>query len=143
MGIRYHIDHNFGVTFVRWSGLVTANDFLAHTSRLYSDVAWPPEKHLHFTDLREARLDRSITQDLLFKIAEMYRRHPKSSGFKVAVLASNLFKEARAFQRALHPPVSMIVFSEFSTACTWLGVPRTHAERRLRALQPIPACVKK
>ena len=139
MGIRYHIDHKLGVTFVRWAGLVTANDFLAHTARLYSDVAWPPAKHLHLTDLRDARLDRSVTQDLLFKIAEMHRRHPKISGFKVAVLASNFFREARIFQRAIHPPASVIVFSEFSTACTWLGITRTHAERRLRSFHSIPS----
>jgi hypothetical protein len=33
MGIRYHIDKELGMTFVRWYGLVTANDFLAHTMR--------------------------------------------------------------------------------------------------------------
>ena len=141
MGIRYHIDRELGMTLVRWYGLVTANDFLAHTTRLYSDVAWPPEKHLHLTDLRTARLDRSLDERILVKIAEVYRRHPKIARFRVAVLASNLFKEAMLFQRFLKPAASMMVFSDFATACAWLGITRLHAERRLRALTPVPLSV--
>ena len=107
MAIRYSIDADFGITFVRWSGLVTASDFLAHTARLHADAAWPPQKHLHLTDLREARLDRSVTEHLLVKIAEVYRRHPGIERFKVAMVA-----------------------------CTWFGVTPYSAERRLRGLAP-------
>ena len=82
MAIRYSIDADFGITFVRWSGLVTASDFLAHTARLYADAAWPPQKHLHLTDLREARLDRSVTEHLLVKIAESTDGIPASSTLK-------------------------------------------------------------
>ena len=75
------------------------------------------------------------------KIAEVYRRHPKIARFRVAVLASNLFKEAMLFQRFLKPSASMMVFSDFATACAWLGITRLHAERRLRALTPVPLSV--
>jgi|SRR5689334_20029978 hypothetical protein len=136
MAIRYCVDADFGMTFVRWSGLVTASDFLAHTTRLRADSAWPPPKHLHLTDLREARLDRSVTGHLLVKIAEVYRRHPGIEHFKVAMVASNFFKQAMVFQRALRPSASVIVFSEFAMACTWLGVTPYYAERRLRGLAP-------
>lgn len=134
MAIRYCVDPDFGMTFVRWSGLVTASDFLAHTTRLYADSAWPPQKRLHLTDLREARLDGSISEQLLVKIAEIYKRHPGIERFKVAMVASNSFPQAMVFQRALQPAASVIVFSEFATACAWLGITRYYAERRLRGL---------
>ena len=35
----------------------------------------------------------------------------------------------------------MMVFSDFATACAWLGITRLHAERRLRALTPVPLSV--
>ena len=122
---------------MRWSGLVTASDFLAHTSRLYADAAWPPEKHLHLTDLRGARLDRSVTEHLLLKIAEIYRRHPGIGRFKVAMVASNFFPQAMVFRRALKSSASVIVCSERATACPWLGVTRKYAEQRLRTLAPL------
>jgi len=139
MGIRYRIDPDVGMTFVRWSGLVTASDFLAHTARLYADAGWPPQKHLHLTDLRDARFDRSITEPLLVKMAEVYKRHPSIERFKVAMVASNFFGQAMIFQRVLKPSASVVVFSEFATACAWLGVTRHYADLRLRSLTPHPA----
>jgi hypothetical protein len=138
MAIRYYIDPHVGVTFVRWSGLVTASDFLAHTNRLCADAAWPPQRHMHLTDLRDARLDRSITEQLLVKTAELYKRHASIERFKVAMVASHFFGQAMVFQRALKPSTSVVVFAEFATACAWLGVTRYYAELRLRSLAPLP-----
>jgi hypothetical protein len=138
MGIRYHIDPELGMTFVRWSGLVTASDLLAHTNRLYADAAWPPQKHLHLTDLRDARFDRSITEQFLVTIAELYKRHPRIERFKVAMVASNFFGRAMVFQRALKASASVVVFADFATACAWLGVTRSYADLRLRNLTPLP-----
>lgn len=68
-------------------------------------------KHLHLTDLREARRDGSITDHLLMKIADLYRRHPRIERFKVAMPASNFFGQAMVFQRALKPITSVLVFA--------------------------------
>ena len=143
MQIRYHIDPHIGMTFVRWSGLVTASDFLAHTTRFLADASWPPHKHLHLSDLREARWDSSITEHLLVKIAEIYKRHPRIERFRVAILASNFFAQAMVFQRALKPSTSVIVFSEFATACAWLGVTRYYADLLLTPHTAIDAALSK
>lgn len=136
MGISYHIDEDCGMTFVRWSGLVTASDFLANTSRVYADAAWPPEKHLHLTNLRGpfgSVSDRaSAPED---------RRHIQAASgigrFKVAMVASNFFPQTMVFQRALKSSAFVIVFSALATACTWLDLTRKYAEQRLRTLAPL------
>ena len=60
MPITYSIDEDLGVTLVRWHGMVTAEEFLAHTHKLSTDSHWPPSKYLHLTDLRTATLHESV-----------------------------------------------------------------------------------
>ena len=136
MPIMYSIDKDLGLTLVRWHGLVTAEEFLAHTDKLSTDSHWPPSKYLHLADLRHATLHESVNQDILLKIAEMYSVHPKVRSFKVAIVAAEAFDKAVIFQRLVQSYMSVIVFYSFSTACVWLNISQEKAERTLDSLVP-------
>ena len=69
------------------------------------------------------------------KIAEFYIRHPTIQRFKVAMVAP-IPKQAIVFRRSLKPSASVVVFSEFATACAWIGVTCYYAERRATQLRP-------
>ena len=98
MPIVYSIEKDLGLTLVRWHGMVTAEEFLAHTQKLSTDSHWPPSKYLHLADLRTATLHESVNQDMLFKIAEMYSVHPNVWRLKVAIVAAEAFDKAALFQ---------------------------------------------
>ena len=133
----YSIDVDLGLTLVRWHGMVTAEEFLAHTHKLSTDSHWPPSKYLHLADLRTATLHESVNQDILLKIAEMYSVHPKVRSFKVGiVVTAEAFYKAVAFQRLVQTYMSVIVFFSLSTACDWLNISQENADRTLDSLVP-------
>lgn len=137
MPIMYSIDVDLGLTLVRWHGMVTADEFLAHTHKLSTDSHWPPSKYLHLADLRTATLHESVNQDILLKIAEMYSVHPKVRSFKVGiVVTAEAFYKAEAFQRLVQTYMSVIVFFSLSTACDWLNISQENADRTLGSLVP-------
>lgn len=137
MPIMYSIDVDLGLTLVRWHGMVTAEEFLAHTHKLSTDSHWPPSKYLHLADLRTATLHESVNQDILLKIAEMYSVHPKVRSFKVGiVVTAEAFYKAEAFQRLVQTYMSVIVFFSLSTACDWLNISQENADRTLGSLVP-------
>ena len=137
MPIMYSIDMDLGLTLVRWHGMVTAEEFLAHTHKLSTDSHWPPSKYLHLADLRTATLHESVNQDILLKIAEMYSVHPKVRSFKVAIVApAEAFNKALVFQRLVQTYMSVIVFFSFNTACVWLDIGQEKADRTLDSLVP-------
>ena len=137
MSIMYSIDNDLGLTLVRWHGMVTAEEFLAHTHKLSTDSHWPPSKYLHLADLRTATLHESVNQDILLKIAEMYSVQPKARSLKVAiVVTAEVFNKATVFQRLMLTYMSVFVFISFSTACNWLNISQEKADRTLDSLVP-------
>lgn len=136
MPIKYFINKDLGLTLVRWYGLVTAEEFLAHTHKLTSDSDWPPFKSLHLADLRTVTLHESVDDNILLQIAEIYRVHPKVRNFKVAVVAGEAFDRATVFQRLVQTYMSVIVFYNFSTACLWLGIDEERTDHTLASLEP-------
>lgn len=137
MPIMYSIDVDLGLTLVRWHGMVTAEEFLAHTHKLSTDSHWPPSKYLHLADLRTATLHESVNQDILLKIAEMYSVQPKARSLKVAiVVTAEVFNKATVFQRLVLTYMSVFVFFSFSTACAWLNISQEKADRTLDSLVP-------
>jgi len=136
MPIRYSIEKDLGLTLVRWHGLVTAEEFLAHTHKLTSDSDWPPFRFLHLTDLRTVTLHESVDDNILLQIAEIYRAHPKVRNFKIAVVAGEVFDRATVFQRLVQTYMSVIVFHSFSTACVWLNISPEKTEQTLDSLVP-------
>ena len=136
MPIKYFINKDLGLTLVRWHGLVTAEEFLAHTHKLTSDSDWPPSRFLHLADLRTVTLHESVDDNILLQIAEIYRVHPKVRNFKVAVVAGEVFDRATVFQRLVQTYMSVIVFYNFSTACLWLGISEEETDHTLASLVP-------
>lgn len=140
MTIAYHIDPALGVTFSKWEGLITADDFLAHAQRILADPAWPPRKGHHLTDLRFGRLDDSLDEAALQNMARMYGNHPQINSVKMAIVASEEFSKAAIFEHTLlqYRP-SVIVFNSLDTACAWLGIETGVAENIFAKLKAEPA----
>jgi hypothetical protein len=135
MPIIYSIDEDLGLTLVRWHGMVTAEEFLAHTHQLSTDSHWPPSKYLHLADLRTATLHESVNRDILLKIADMYSVYPKVRSFKVAIVVTGESSDtAVAFHRLVETYMSVIVFFSFSIACEWLNISHEKASRTLDSL---------
>ena len=137
MSIVYRIDKEQGLTVVLWEGVVTADDFLAHVRRLSSDADWLPPKRLHLSHLRFTALDASMDAAIIEKAAHLYGNHlEKGVNLKVAIVASEAFKKAVAFERVLlRYGASVVVFNFLENACTWLGIEAEEIERTLRQLR--------
>jgi len=137
MSIVYRIDQEKRLTVALWEGVVTADEFLAHVRRLCSDADWPPPKRLHLSHLRSTALDASIDDAIIDKAAHLYGTHLETGeNMKVAIVASDAFKKAVAFERVLlRYGASVVVFNFLENACTWLGIEAEEIERLLRHLR--------
>jgi hypothetical protein len=137
MSIVYRIDKEKGLAVVLWEGVVTADDFLAHVRRLCSDADWPPPQRLHLSHLGFTSLDASMDAAIIEKAAHLYGNHLQTGvNLKVAIVASEAFKKAVAFERVLlRYGVSVVVFNFLENACTWLGIEAEEIERTLRQLR--------
>ncbi len=139
MTIVYRIDEDQGISFAKWHGVITADEFLAHAQQLLSEPAWPPRKG-NLTDLRFGRLDGSLDEAAIQKMARMYGNHPRIANLKLAIVASESFDKASIFEHTLlqYRP-SVIVFNSLDTACAWLGIDTCLAENALAKLKAEPA----
>ena len=142
MSIVYRIDKAKGLTVVLWEGVVTADDFLAHVRRLTSDADWSPPKRLHLSHLRSTSLDASLDEATIEKAAHIFGNHLKTGeNMKVAIVASEVFKKAVAFERMLlRYGASVVVFNFLEDACRWLGIEAEEIEHTLRQLRAQPLC---
>ena len=97
----------------------------------------PPPKRLHLSHLRFTSLDASMEEAIIEKAAHSYGNHLKEGvNMKVAIVASEAFKKAVAFERVLlRYGASVVVFNFLENACTWLGIAAEEIERLLRQLQ--------
>ena len=137
MSIVYRIDQEKGLTVVLWEGVVTADEFLAHVRRLTSDADWPPPKRLHLSHLWFTSLDASMDDAIIEQAAHLYGNHLKEGeNMKVAIVASEAFKKAVAFERVLlRYGASVVAFNFLENACMWLGIEAEEIERLLRQLR--------
>lgn len=135
MTIAYHTDHDLGVTFSKWEGVITADEFLSHAQQLLSEPGWPPRKG-QLTDLRFGRVDGSLDESAIQKMARMYGNHPRIANLKLAIVASEEFGKASIFEETLlkYRP-SVIVFNSLDTACAWLGIDTWAAEKTFAQLK--------
>ena len=74
---------------------------------------------------------------IIEQAAHLYGNHLETDvTMKVAIVASEAFKKAVAFERVLlRYGASVVVFNFLENACTWLGIAAEEIERRLRQLQ--------
>jgi hypothetical protein len=60
----------------------------------------------------------------------------KIAGSKVAFVADAAFEKSSTFRRFMSIyPLSMIVFNDLDTACTWLGIDLHETERMIEEIR--------
>src|SRR5205807_4901132 len=86
VGLRYRLDHDLGLTIIVGDGVVTAEEWHVHVSRMISDPEWPPGR-LGLTDLATADTS-AITGDDIRGMATAFRSgDSKLSDRKAAIAA--------------------------------------------------------
>jgi hypothetical protein len=87
--------------------------------------------------MRFTSLDVLIDAATIEKAAHIFGNHLKQDeNMKVAIVASEAFKKAVAFEHVLlRYGVSVVVFNFLENACTRLGIEAVEIERTLRQLQ--------
>jgi hypothetical protein len=136
MSINYRIDEDRGVAFVLWDHVVTADEWLSHVRRLVADPMWPPLRGLHLSDLRSARIDRSINAAVLEEASALFGSDTRISTLKAAIVAGDAYAQSRVFEDfiAQHRAI-VIAFNTLRPACEWLGIDTEDAQRELEALR--------
>jgi hypothetical protein len=137
MSILYRINSKIGVTIAVWSGETTADEFLAYVQRLVDDPQWPPPRRLQLGDFRRTTSLGGMDDKNLQKAANILGGHlDKIAGSKVAFVADAAFEKSSTFRRFMSIyPLSMIVFNDLDTACTWLGIDLHETERTIEEIR--------
>jgi hypothetical protein len=137
MGIAYKIDPEAGVTYVVYDGIVTGEDFIAHTHRLIADPAWPPGRRLHLTDMTTQSAPHTLSPETIRSAADMWAPHTERiKKLRLAAVANDAFSNAQIFESTMNPHgPTIIVFNTLSTACVWLGIDADRAYEALRNLR--------
>lgn len=135
MGIAYRLDKSQGLMTFVWDGNVTAADWRAHLESIFDDPNWPAGPR-NLTDLRSADIS-SITAADQAEIVALYAPHAdKLRGMKSAAVAGDNFESSTEFGNQNEPPgLSLIVFNDLVTACTWLGVDKAIAQATVTELR--------
>jgi hypothetical protein len=135
MGIAYRMDKSQGLMTIVWDGSVTADDWRAHLEAMFDDPNWPIGPR-NLTDLRSADVS-SVTAADQAEIVAMYAPHQdKLRGMKSAAVAGDNFESSTEFGNQNEPPgLSLIVFNDLVTACTWLGVDKAIAQATVTELR--------
>lgn len=123
MGIAYHLDKERGVTFTVWDGVITMPDWLDHIGRVTADPAWPAGG-LWLADTSSVSDVSSIREADIESAADRYCEYrEKLQRSRVAIVAQEVFRKARLFERylSLCGP-NVIVFNELGAASAWLGI---------------------
>ena len=123
MGIAYRSDRALGLTIVVGDGVVTAEEWRVHVSRMISDPEWPPGR-LGLTDLATADTS-AITGDDIRGMATAFRSgDSKLSDRKGAIVAGDTaYGNAVTFQLTMGPTgLYIVIFSNIDDACVWLGI---------------------
>ncbi|MBN2099882.1 MAG: hypothetical protein JW753_09850 [Dehalococcoidia bacterium] len=137
MGIAYSCDKHSGVSYESWAGVVTGNDWVEHVRQQVADPDWPAGDR-SLTDLQLISKDSSIGKAEMEQVVALYRAQPaKLAQGRAAVVAGKEFELSPLFQifTSRHG-FRLIVFTDMTLACKWLGLDPNEAERsivRLRA----------
>jgi hypothetical protein len=136
MSFIYQIEKGNGISYILSYGPFVGEDYLRLIQRLTSDPDWPPRRRLQLTDARLASANTPLDEATMQKAVDLYNVDPeKLIGFRAATVAHETFERAAMFQKfssGLAPAV--IVFNSMDTACLWLGIDLTEAERVFKLL---------
>ena len=123
MGIAYRSDDGLGLTVVVGDGVVTAEDWHAHVSRMTGDPEWPVGR-LGLTDLSCADTSALRGDDVREMAGAFVRAGSNMAHWKGAIVAGDMaHRSAVTFQQALGPTgLVIMIFSDMDSACEWLEV---------------------
>lgn len=131
MPIGYKIAHGGRLLVEVWSGPITREDLMSHHERYLNDAGIVPGR-AEFVDITRASGPR-IGEEEIEQFVDGYRAHSaKMINTNIAIVASGAgFDQALMYERMSTPHlITVVVFNEINTACTWLGAD----EREVRAL---------
>ena len=137
MGIAYYCDKDKGVSYEVWEGVVTGSEWVEHVRRQVDDPDWPAGDR-SLTDLQLVSRNSSIGKAEMEQVVDLYRAQPaKLAQGRAAVVAGKEFQLSPLFKifTSRHG-FRLIVFSDLTLACKWLGLEAMDAQRavgRLRA----------
>jgi hypothetical protein len=113
-----------GVSVSVWDGLVSSEDVLRHIETLGEDPIWGASRRF-LTDLSGVATDSIPNPEQTLEAAAHFLEQlgDQARGAKWAIIASAAFAQARRFGTYIEEEVPrVIVFSDLTTACIWLGV---------------------
>ena len=142
MGIAYRCDKTVGITYAVWDGVVTIEEWQRSFHKQANDRAWPAGR-LYLSDLRFGSLHPSIRDAELQHMAELYGAQLErlKMVLKHAIVAPAQFQEAMLFDRFISKfPITVIVFGDVGTACTWLGV---EVKAAVKTIEQLRAALRK
>lgn len=123
MPIGYKVAHGGKLLVEVWTGTITKRDLLAHHELYLNDETILPGRS-EFVDITRAS-GPSIGEEELQQFVDAYRSHaPKMVNTNIAIVAAGKgFDQALTYERLSTPHlITVVVFNEIDTACTWLGV---------------------
>jgi hypothetical protein len=133
MPIGYKVAHGGKLVVEVWTKQITMRDLLVHHDASLNDPAILPDR-AEFIDLTRASGPR-IGETEIAQFVGDYRAHAtKMVNTNIAIVATGeQFDQARIFERLSMPHlVTVVVFNEVDTACTWLGVDETEIRSLVR-----------
>lgn len=134
MGVVHFIDRPNNIIYVVWDAEIDAETWLNELRKLSAEPDWPAISRI-ITDLQGA--SANISSDDMEQAAALFGAQLEAVMKKtVAVLARDAFNKARTFSTLVQRfGISMIVFNNLDTACTFLGVNPTDAAQKLEQLR--------
>ena len=139
MAIRYQIDKKKYVTFILWTGKVTAYDFASHIYQITTDKDWQNSR-LILANLRITFVDKSIDHQVLEEVATYFGTHPLHlAGRKLAVITENELEKVMLFSKILlEYGTSVRAFKYVDEAVKWADVDLKEAALRFKELEETP-----
>jgi hypothetical protein len=140
MPIEYKVAHGGKLVVEVWSGEITRDLLIDHQKRSLSDESIQPGR-IELVDVTRAT-GAAIGEKELKEFTDYYREHPdRARSVRIAIVASgDGFDKARIFERLSVPHlITVVVFNEIDTACTWLGVDEAEVRSMIREIQSEPA----
>jgi len=137
MAIQYRIDKELGIAFTVWEGAVTEEEQMAHLGRMAADPSWPAKNRMLLVDLRTTTAYKTFDETTLNRVvSHLSERRANIANMKIAIMAHEAYELSNLFQRLVKIfPITVIVFNDVHTACTWLGVDAGKAEHTLQQLR--------